>query len=166
MDLSLPAVVSMGPPNHALSHLRTSAISNVYDMWSFWAFLFLMSHPGFSDCTPHDSESDWTFEYCREIRRTSNIVGSRQRTAPGHPLRRRNLPERYEPSIARMKTSDLRTAKGYALKENLRRCWHHRLERTARAHFRSWIRWAKRSALKPFAQVAAMIDSRLEDIVS
>jgi len=65
-----------------------------------------------------------------------------------------------------MKTSDLRTAKGYALKENLRRCWHHRLERTARAHFRSWIRWAKRSALKPFAQVAAMIDSRLEDIVS
>lgn len=77
-----------------------------------------------------------------------------------------NLPERYEPSIARMKSSDLRTAKGYALKENLRRCWHHRLERTARAHFRSWIRWAKRSALKPFAQVAAMIDSRLEDIVS
>ena len=59
-----------------------------------------------------------------------------------------------------MKTSDLRTAKGYALKENLRRCWHHRLERTARAHFRSWIRWAKRSALKPFAQVAAMIDSQ------
>lgn len=77
-----------------------------------------------------------------------------------------NLPERYEASIAELKTSDLRTAKGYALKENLRRCWHHRLERTARAHFKSWIRWAKRSALSPFAKVANMIEGRLEDIVS
>ncbi len=77
-----------------------------------------------------------------------------------------NLPERYEPSIAKMKASDLRTAKGYALKENLRRCWHHHLEKTARQHFISWIRWAKRSALAPFAKVASMIESKLENIVS
>jgi transposase len=77
-----------------------------------------------------------------------------------------NLPERHEPSIARMKASDLRTAKGYALKENLRRCWHHRLEKTARQHFLSWIRWARRSALAPFAKVASMIESKLDHIVS
>jgi|GEM_PF-4402578 len=56
--------------------------------------------------------------------------------------------------------------KGYALKENLRRCWNHRLERTARKHFLAWIRWAKRSALKPFGKVAAMIAKRLTDIVN
>lgn len=77
-----------------------------------------------------------------------------------------NLPERHEPSIAALKASDLRTAVGYALKENLRRCWNHRLERTARRHFLSWIRWAKRSGLKPFGKVAEMIRTRLDDVVS
>lgn len=77
-----------------------------------------------------------------------------------------NLPVRHEPSIARLKASDLRTAKGYALKENLRRCWHHRLEATARDHFQRWIRWARRSTLSPFVQVANMIDRHLENIVS
>jgi transposase len=77
-----------------------------------------------------------------------------------------NLPERHEPSIAALKASDLRTAKGYALKENLRRCWDHRLEGTARSHFLSWIRWAKRSGLNPFGKVADMIANRLNDVVS
>jgi transposase len=77
-----------------------------------------------------------------------------------------NLPERHEHSIAALRASDLRTAKGYALKENLRRCWNHRLERTARRHFLSWIRWARRSGLKPFGKVAEMIRTRLDDVVS
>jgi transposase len=77
-----------------------------------------------------------------------------------------NLPERHEASISALKASDLRTAKGYALKENLRRCWNHRLERTARKHFLSWIRWAKRSGLSPFKKVGGMIADRLDDIVS
>jgi transposase len=77
-----------------------------------------------------------------------------------------HLPERHEPSIAALKASDLRTATGYALKEHLRRCWDHRLERTARRHFLSWIRWAKRSGLKPFGKVAEMIRTRLDDVVS
>jgi len=77
-----------------------------------------------------------------------------------------NLPERHEASIAALRASDLRTATGYALKENLRRCWDHRLERTARRHFLSWIRWAKRSGLKPFGKVANMIKARLDDVVS
>jgi transposase len=33
-----------------------------------------------------------------------------------------NVPEKHAAGIARLKASDLRTAKGYALKENLRRC--------------------------------------------
>lgn len=77
-----------------------------------------------------------------------------------------NLPERHEASIAQMKASDLRTAKGYAIKENLRRCWHHRLVRTAKQHFRQWIRWARRSGLKPFAKVADLVHNHLKNIVS
>ncbi len=77
-----------------------------------------------------------------------------------------NLPERHETSISALKARDLQTAKGYALKENLRRCWDHRLERTVRKHFLSWIRWAKRSGLRPFQKVGSMIADRLDDIVS
>ena len=78
-----------------------------------------------------------------------DLKGMRQAVLSGAD----NLPERYEASIAELKASDLRTATGYALKENRPHCWHHRLERTARAHFKSWIRWAKRSALSPFTKV-------------
>ena len=92
----------------------------------------------------------------------NDLKGLRQAILPGSE----NLPERYEANIAALKASDLRTGVGYAIKENLRRCWNHRLERTARRHFQAWIRWVKRSGLAPFKRVAEMISSRLNDIVS
>lgn len=100
----------------------------------------------------------------RELAKTgrNDLKGVRQAILFGAE----NVPERHEATIAQLKASDLRTAKGYAFKENLRRCWHHRLETTARKHFLSWIRWARKSSLRPFAKVAEMIDSRLDDIVS
>ena len=100
----------------------------------------------------------------RELAKTgrNDLKGVRQAILFGAE----NVPERHEATIAQLKASDLRTAKGYAIKENLRRCWHHRLETTARKHFLSWIRWARKSSLRPFVKVAEMIDSRLDDIVS
>jgi len=77
-----------------------------------------------------------------------------------------NLPERHEATITAMKASDLRTGKAYALKENFRRCWRHRLERTAEKHFKSWIRWARRSKLSPFARVADMVEFHLPRILT
>ena len=92
----------------------------------------------------------------------SDLKGVRQAILYGEE----NLPERHEATIAQLKASDLKTAKGYAMKENLRRCWNHRLETTARTHFLSWVRWAKRSKLRPFAKVAEMIATRIDDIIS
>jgi transposase len=74
--------------------------------------------------------------------------------------------ERHEASISALTASDPRTPKGYALKENLRHCWDHQPERTASRYFLSWIRLAKRSALRPFQKVGSMIVDRLDDIVS
>jgi transposase len=112
----------------------------------------------------NDALSEVRREEARELREAgrSDLTGLRHALLFGGE----NLPERLEPSIAALKQSDLRTAKGYALKENLRRCWHHRLTRTARAHFKSWIRWARRSALSPFAKVADMIEGHLKNIIS
>lgn len=91
-----------------------------------------------------------------------DLVGLRQAVLYGEE----NRPERYQADFARFQASDLRTAKGWALKENLRRCWNHRLPRTGRAHFQAWIRWARRSGLAPFTTVADMIAKRLNNIVS
>jgi len=108
--------------------------------------------------------TDVRVEEARELKRQGrkDLVGMSHAILYGAE----NAPERHAPSLAQLKASDLRTAKGYALKENLRRCWHHRLESTAREHFRKWIRWAKRSALSPFVKVANMIEGHLDHIVS
>ena len=108
----------------------------------------------------NDVRKDEVRSLAQEGRR--DLKGMRQALLFGEE----NLPERHEASISALKASDMRTAKGYALKENLRRCWNHRLERTAQKHFLSWIRWAKRSGLWPFQKVGGMIADRLDDIVS
>ena len=45
------------------------------------------------------------------------------------------------------------------------RCWEQRLERTARKHFLSWIRSAKRRDLLLFQKAGRMIGERLDDNV-
>jgi transposase len=108
--------------------------------------------------------SDVRVQEARELKVTgrTDLVGTQHALNFGSE----NAPERYQPTIDALQASDLRTGVAYALKENLRRCWKHRKASTARRHFIKWIRWARRSGLRPFAAVAEMIDKRIDDIVS
>jgi transposase len=112
----------------------------------------------------NDALNDVRKEEARELATEGreDLKGLRQAVLFGEE----NLPQRHKASIAQMKASDLRTAKGYALKENLRRCWHHRLVKTAKQHFKQWIKWARRTGLKPFGKVADLVQKHLPNILT
>jgi transposase len=65
-----------------------------------------------------------------------------------------------------LRGSDLKTARAWAIKENLRHLWSFSVEGWARRFFSQWSRWALRSRLEPIKAVARMIHRRLDNIVT
>jgi transposase len=68
--------------------------------------------------------------------------------------------------FARLKRSTLKAARAWALKEAFRRIWEYRSIPAARAFFRRWYAWARRSRLKPVIYFAGIIARRLENILT
>jgi transposase len=73
-----------------------------------------------------------------------------------------NLTEKQRPAFAALKTSDLKTARAWGIKENLRNLWTYATPGWAKRFFKEWYSWATRSRLEPVKKVAAMIQRRLE----
>jgi transposase len=65
-----------------------------------------------------------------------------------------------------LRTSNLKTARGWALKEQAMLLWDYRYERPARKHFAWWYRWATRCRLPPMVEKAKMLKRRLENILT
>lgn len=65
-----------------------------------------------------------------------------------------------------LRTSNLKTARAWALKEQAMVLWDYRYEGSARKHFAWWYRWATHSRLKPIIQKAQMLKSRLANILT
>ncbi len=66
----------------------------------------------------------------------------------------------------RVRESDLKTARAWALKETVMRLFDYRRESAARAFFTPWREWARRSRLTPMVAVARMLTARLENILT
>ncbi len=62
--------------------------------------------------------------------------------------------------------SDLKTARAWSLKEEFMRFWDYQYQGAADRHFRAWYSWAIRSRLQPIKQVARMIKSHYNNIVT
>ena len=77
-----------------------------------------------------------------------------------------NLPEKHAASFAELKADTLRTSRAWAIKEALRNLWHYGTAVWATKFFNRWFGWAKRSKLTPVKQVADMIKSRVQNVVS
>ena len=77
-----------------------------------------------------------------------------------------NLPEKYHELFNTLKAKDLKTARAWAIKENLRELWGSRLIEWARLHFRRWYFWATHSRLEPVIKVARMFRKYLENIMT
>lgn len=69
-------------------------------------------------------------------------------------------------SFAALKDSGLKVARAWAAKELFTKLWTYRYEGAARRFFKQWFGWVSRSRLKPLIQVARMIQSHLENILT
>lgn len=78
----------------------------------------------------------------------------------------KNLSEKQELRLAALKRSDLKTARAWAIKENLRNLWSYMSPGWAKRFFRQWYGWASRSRLEPVKKVAGMIQRHLENVVT
>jgi len=65
-----------------------------------------------------------------------------------------------------LRGSDLKTARAWAIKENLRHLWSFRVEGWARRFFSQWSNWAMRSQLEPVKAVSRMLSRRLDNVIT
>jgi transposase len=65
-----------------------------------------------------------------------------------------------------LRTSHLKTARAWALKEQAMALWDYCYEGSARKHFAWWYRWATHSRLKPMVQKARMLKTRLANVLT
>jgi transposase len=77
-----------------------------------------------------------------------------------------NLPESFVERFARLKSMDLKTARAWAIKENLRILWAYSRRDFAMRFWKHWYFWATHSRLKPVVKVARMLKNHLPNVLS
>ena len=77
-----------------------------------------------------------------------------------------NLPDKYEVDFAALRSSNLKTARAWAIKESLRQLWKQRSRVGGERWWKRWHGWAVRSRLEPVKQVAAMIKRHLPNVLT
>lgn len=68
--------------------------------------------------------------------------------------------------FCRLRRSNLKTARAWALKEQAMKLWEYSYVGAARNHFRWWYRWATHSRLEPMIEKAKMLKSHLKNILT
>lgn len=71
------------------------------------------------------------------------------------------VPERSRERFDQLRAADLKTARAWALKENLRRFWLCTSVEEALVHWEQWDAWAQRSQLRPIMKVAKKLKRHL-----
>jgi len=79
---------------------------------------------------------------------------------------RENLPAEKRGMFSTLRKMRLRTARAWALKEELRRLWSYRSEAWAKKYFSNWYGWAIRSRLQPVKKIARMFRKYLGNILT
>ena len=77
-----------------------------------------------------------------------------------------NLSKEQITRFGDLRTSDLKTARAWALKENFRWFWTYQSAGRAKTFFPEWYGWACRSRLAPLIQVAKMLQRRLDHLLT
>jgi transposase len=76
------------------------------------------------------------------------------------------IPERSRARFDTLKAADLKTARAWAIKENLREFWRCRTVDEAYEFFERWRTWAARSQLPPIARLAASLNRHLRGLLT
>jgi len=76
-----------------------------------------------------------------------------------------NLPDKHAERFAQLQHADLKTAKAWAMKENLRQTWLKESAAAARDHLQRGYDWVCAEALSPMRNLALMVKEKMEPIV-
>jgi transposase len=77
-----------------------------------------------------------------------------------------NLPESYVEKFADLRGMHLKTGRAWAIKEALRDLWGYQRKGWAMKYWRHWYFWATHSRLVPVVNVARMIQSHLDNVLT
>jgi transposase len=77
-----------------------------------------------------------------------------------------NLPEKHLSTFSELKAQNLKTARAWAIKEQLRELWRCADYDQAREHWRRWYFWASHSRLEPVKRIARMIRDHLVNVLT
>lgn len=77
-----------------------------------------------------------------------------------------NLPERHAERFGALRDSDLKTARAWAIKEDLRWLWDYVRRGWAEKHWQRWYFWATHSRLQPVIDVAKMIKRHYDGVMA
>jgi transposase len=76
------------------------------------------------------------------------------------------LPERHQDRFATLRDGDLKTARAWAIKENLRFFWDYKRKGWAEKHWKAWYFWATHSRLSPVIAAARTLKRHLAGLLS
>ncbi|MEW6501417.1 MAG: ISL3 family transposase [Thermodesulfobacteriota bacterium] len=65
-----------------------------------------------------------------------------------------NLPDRHWPTLWQLRAGDLKTARAWAIKENIRHLWSYKSQVWAEKFWKKWYFWATHSRLEPIRKAA------------
>ena len=77
-----------------------------------------------------------------------------------------NLPYIHKDRFASLRSSNLKTARAWAIKESLRALWHYHHPGWARRFWKQWYFWATHSRLQPVIDVAPMLARHLQGVLN
>jgi len=77
-----------------------------------------------------------------------------------------NVPEKHADRFEELRESNLKTAKAWAIKEQLRGLWENESHVDGYWYWKRWNDWATRSRLEPVVKVAKMVRTRLPNILT
>lgn len=77
-----------------------------------------------------------------------------------------NLPDNHQESFTKLRFSELKVARAWAIKESFRYFWDYNYAGWAERYFKKWYGWAIQSRLPPIKEKARMIKAHLPNILT
>jgi len=77
-----------------------------------------------------------------------------------------NIPEWRISEFNKLRSSDLKVCRAWAIKENIRHLWDYHYEGCMRKYFDEWFWWATHSRLEPMIKAAYTFKAHLDNIVT
>lgn len=77
-----------------------------------------------------------------------------------------NLPEKHHERFEELRSSDLKTARAWAIKENLRLLWSETSRQDGEAFWKRWYFWATHSRLAPIIEAAKTVKRHITNVLT